>query len=278
MVPADWASWPRSLLALPTAAFAFAAQAVPVLGLFLAMVRAEYLPGAIIYAGAMGVACEALFGRALRLWLMLPLAGLLLSAAPRWMKNQQGMRERDRVAGEDQTGPGPGADGLGVLVDRPEVARILAQRYAVTATYARRDVTSVDFIAFHQPGVPTDAVAASSLPEEPAGVLTVSTTASSFERGRIEGYDLRTTATWPDGRQRARVGVQISQVGLPAFPLAGCPFGPWLQEGPCRVWLAHPGVQSYGYEQPVQAEVEAAAIARLIGLAPLAISSGRQGG
>ena len=80
------------------------------------------------------------------------------------------------------------------------------------------------------------------------------------------GHDLRTTARWPDGWQLARVGLTISQVGLLAFPVAGCPLGPWLKEEPCRMRLARPGTRTYGYIRPQEPEAEAAAIAGLIGL------------
>lgn len=248
----------------------FGAQAVPVLGILLAMIRADYLPGAILYAGAAGVAYEALSGRAARAWLMLPIAGLLLATIPRLMENRLGAHERDRVAGEDQPGPGPGAQGLDILVDSPEIARALARGYAVFAVHARRAPASVEFVAYRRPpGAPAGTFTETLLPEEPSGLLTVSTTATDFQRGRIQGYDLRTTARWPDGRRRARAGVIVAQVGWLAFPVAGCPLGPWLREEPCGVRLARPGTRTYGYLQPYDSEVEAAAVAELIGLAPL---------
>lgn len=271
LLPPDWLPWPRSLLALPLAALAFAMQAVPVLGFVLAAVHAEYLPAALLYAGGVGMVLEVLLGRVSRAWLLVPVAGLLLALLPRWLEDGEIGQERDRVAREDQTAMGPGAPGLGILVDRPEVARVLARRYAVAVTYARRDVVSVDFVAFRRPaGTPAGTIATSPLPEEPTGVLAVSTTSSGFQRGWTKGYDLRTTARWPDGSRRSRVGASLSRVGVLAFPLAGCPLGPWMREEPCRIWLARPATRTYGYAPPPDAETEAAAIARLIGLEPLA--------
>ncbi len=98
-------------------------------------------------------------------------------------------------------------------------------------------------------------------------------TACGLSRGRLAGYHLLTTARWPDGRQRSRVGVVLQRVSMPAFPVAGGDSGGWLSQEPVRIRLARPSEQTFGYVTPDDPEAQAADVARLIGLVPSAISS-----
>ena len=225
-------SWPRSLLVIPLAAMVFGLQAVPVLNFFLGLASAEYWPGALIYAAVIGVGAEALMGRTSPGWLVLPLVVALLSVLPRLLEEQQIDGARIRVVEEEETGAGPGTGRLGVSVGEPEVARIMALRYDVPYVVASRDGTSVDRIMYRPAPGAARRLTVTTLPEEPPNVVYVGALVEPFSRGRTKGYEVRTTATWPDGRRRSRFGIRLARIGIPAFPIAGGGIGPGLAEKP----------------------------------------------
>ena len=258
------ASWPRSLLGIPLAATVFGIQAVPLVRLFVEWL--QYVPGGLLYASAIGLGYEALSGRVRLAWLVVPIAVAVLSPLPHWQERKQVELERARMARTSQIGFGPGANGLAITVDRVDTARALARRYVVTTVYSRRDITSVDYIAFTRPAQIRDEPVATPVPEEPLGTITVSGSSYEFKHGLLEGYEPKLEATWPDGRTRALIGIGLARIGIPAYVLAGCPTGPWLKEESCRLRWARPVEQAFGYNHSADPDRQAAAIAQLVGL------------
>lgn len=265
------ASWPRSLLALLLAAILFGLQAVPGLSFLMGLVRAEYWPGALLYAAAIGVGVEALFGRLSPAWWALPLSGALLAVMPRLHEERQIANERARIDERDQAGAafGPGAAGLGVYVSEPGIARILALRYDVAFTVASPEIGLTDRILYRRVPGSDGRLTETMMRREPENMIYMGGTGSSYFGRWVSGYETGTTATWPDGRERSRSGIRLDRIGVPAFPIAGRGIGPGLVEMPFGIRWARPGDQALGYSPPADPEAAAADIARLIGLAPL---------
>lgn len=254
---------------LPPAAILAALQLVPVLDFFLGIARAEFWPGAPAYAAAAGVGIEALTGRTSARWLALPAGAALLSIVPHQLEEGQIAGERVRAARIDQPGFGPGADQLGVVVDTPETARILALRYDVAFAAASRTSTSVDLVLYRRAPGAGNRLTGSALPEEPSRAIVMGGSIEPFQRGRITGYDHAMTARWPDGRERSRFGIWLYRIGTPAFPIIGREPGQYLSQKPFGIRWARPVTQSIGYDTPADPATRAAIIARLIGLVPL---------
>ncbi|RYF16564.1 MAG: hypothetical protein EOO77_12370 [Oxalobacteraceae bacterium] len=265
------ASWPRSLFALPLAAVLFGLQAVPGLSVLMGLVRAEYWPGALLYAAAIGVGVEALFGRVSPAWWALPLGGALLSVMPRLLEERQIASERARIDERDQAGAGfgPGAGGVGVYVSEPGIARILALRYDVAFTLASPEIGLTDRILYRRVPGGEGRLTETMMRGQPENMIYMGGTGGSYSSGWISGYETGTTANWPDGRERSRSGLRLDRIGVPAFPIAGRGIGPGLVEVPFGVRWSRPGDQALGYSPPADPEAAAADIARLIGLAPL---------
>ena len=271
IVDGSVASWPRSLLALPLAAVLFGLQAVPGLSVLMGLVRAEYWPGALLYAAAIGVGLEALFGRVSAAWWALPLGGALLSVMPRLLEERQIASERERIDEKDQAGAGfgPGAGGLGVYVSEPGIARILALHYDVAFTLASPETTLTDRVLYRRVPSGEGRLIETMMREPPERMIDIGGTGGSYSRGWLSGYETGTTASWPDGRERSRSGMRLDRISVPAFPIAGRGIGPGLVEVPFGVRWVRPGDQELGYSPPADPEAAAADIARLIGLAPL---------
>jgi hypothetical protein len=265
------ASWPTSLLALLLATVLVGLQAVPVLGFFMGLARAEYWFGALVYVAVAGVGVEAFLGRVPPAWWAFPLSCALLSLMPRQLEERQIASERARIVERDQAGagPGPGAGGLGVNVYDPAIARILVLRYDVASALASREIGMPDRILYRRLPGADGRVTETMLRKEPENMIRMGVTADSFSRGWTSGYETRTTAYWPDGRERSRFGLRLNRIGVPAFPIVGASVGPGLVEMPFGLRWARPSDQALGYGQPVDPQAAAADIARLIGLAPL---------
>ena len=261
------ATWPRSLLGVPLAIVVFGVQALPLVRLVSHWL--QYLPGAILYATSIGVGCEALAGRVSRGWLLVPIATAVLSVLPHRQEQAQVDFEREQITRLDDPSLGPGRDGAAVTVDEVDTALSLVRRYDVPVVYARRDITSVLYFAVRRASRPGDEPVVSPVAHEPSGTITFYLQVEPFQRGPLEGSDLTITATWPSGRTRTRHGVELLRVGTPAFPLAGCPQGPWMRDDPCRLAWSRPVFQTFGYRQGSSDE-QADDIARLIGLKALA--------
>jgi hypothetical protein len=190
---------------------------------------------------------------------------------PRMLENRQIAGERARIVERDQAaaGLGPGAGGLGINVYDPAIARILVLCYNVTSALASREIGLPDRILYRRGPGAEGRLTETMLRGEPENMIRMGVTANSFSRGWISGYETRTTAYWPDGRERSRVGIGLARIGVPAFPIAGAGVGPGLVEAPFGIRWARPGDQALGYSPPVDPEAAAADIARLIGLARL---------
>jgi hypothetical protein len=194
----------------------------------------------------------------------------LLSLVPRLLEERQIASERARIVERDQAGagPGPGAGGLGVNVYDPAIARILVLRYQVTSALASREIGSTDRILYRRAPGAEGRLTETMLRGEPENMIRMGVTADSFSRGWTSGYETRTTAYWPDGRERSRFGIRLDRIGVPAFPIVGAGVGPGLVEVPFGFRWARPGDQVLGYSQSFDPEAAAADIAKLIGLAP----------
>jgi hypothetical protein len=266
------ALWPRSLLGIPAAAAVFGIQAVPLVRYFVEWL--QYAPGALLYATAIGLAYEALSGRVPLGWLAVPIALGVLSPLPHWQERKQVESQRERLVGISQVASNPGADGLAITVEDIDTARALAKRYAVSTVYSPRSIVSVDYIAFTRPARTGGEPVETPVPKEPEGPITVSYSAHELKDASLDGYEPKMEATWPDGRTRALVGVHLYRISIPAYPLAGCPTGPWLGDEPCHVRWARPIEQVFGYIPSADADRQAADIARLIGLKRLTGTGG----